>query len=94
MTLESIAEKINANLGGQAFEGSLKFDCAPDGVIVLADGAASLDDRETDCTLRISQDNLVKLLTGKLNPMTGMLTGKLKISGDPAVAMKLAKLLG
>ncbi|MEY2960497.1 MAG: hypothetical protein RLZ60_327, partial [Pseudomonadota bacterium] len=34
------------------------------------------------------------LLAGKLNPMTGVVTGKLKISGNPAVAMKLGKLLG
>jgi putative sterol carrier protein len=62
-------------------------------VIVLADGTATTMDRVTDCTLMISQDNLVKLLTGKLNPMIGMATGKLKLSGDPRVAFSLAKLI-
>lgn len=92
--LDEIAEKIGRKLATRPFEGSLKFDCGDDGVIVLADGGASTADRPADCTIRISQDNLVKLLTGKLNPMTGMVTGKLKLSGDPTVAMRLSKLIG
>ncbi|WP_370252902.1 SCP2 sterol-binding domain-containing protein [Nioella sp.] len=93
MALEEIAERIRAGLGGKAFDGSLKFDCGEDGVIVLADGSATTEDRDADCTLSLSQDNLVKLLTGKLNPMTGLMMGKLKVSGNPAVAMKLSQLL-
>ena len=93
MALEEIAERIRAGLGGKAFDGSLKFDCGEDGVIVLADGSATTEDRAADCTLSLSQENLVKLLTGKLNPMTGLMMGKLKISGNPAVAMKLSQLL-
>ncbi len=62
-------------------------------MVVLADGTAELEDRDTDCTIRLSQDNLVKLLTGKLNPMTGVMMGKLKVSGDMSVAMKLGQLL-
>jgi putative sterol carrier protein len=92
--LTEIAERIGRKLAVTPFEGSLKFDCGEDGVIVLADGTATTVDRDTDCTLHLSQDNLVKLLTGKLNPMMGMATGKLRLSGSPAVAMRLAKLLG
>ncbi|WP_037314678.1 SCP2 sterol-binding domain-containing protein [Ruegeria halocynthiae] len=94
MTLNTIADGIQKNLVGRGFEGSLKFDCGKDGVIVLADNQASTQDRDTDCTIRISQDNLAKLLTGKLNPMTGVALGKLKISGNMGVAMKLGQLLG
>ena len=94
MTLATIADGIQKNLVGRSFEGSLKFDCGEDGVIVLADNQASTQDRDTDCTIRISQDNLTKLLTGKLNPMTGVALGKLKISGNMGVAMKLGQLLG
>ena len=63
-------------------------------MIVLSDGTASTQDQTTDCTIKITQDNLVKLLTGKLNPMSGVMMGKLKISGDMGVAMKLGKLIG
>jgi putative sterol carrier protein len=94
MTLQDIAKGISDGLQGKSFEGSLKFDCGDDGVIILADGAVSTTDRDTDCTIKLSQENLVKLLTGKLNPMTGVMMGKLKISGDMATAMKLGKLIG
>ncbi|GAB1478048.1 SCP2 sterol-binding domain-containing protein [Paracoccaceae bacterium] len=92
--MEAIAANIRKALETKSFSGSLKFDCGEDGVIVLADGSASTVDRETDCTLRLSQDNLISLLKGKLNPMFAMATGKLKLSGNPAVALGLAKLLG
>lgn len=94
MSLGEIADRINAELESKSFEGSLKFDCGEDGVIVLADGTASTTESDTDCTLRLSQDNLKKLLTGNLNPMTAVMMGKIKISGDMSTAMKLGQLLG
>ena len=92
--MEQIAADIRKALETKSFSGSLKFDCGAAGVIVLAEGTASTQDRETDCTLRLSQENLVNLLKGKLNPMMAMATGKLKLSGNPGIAMGLAKLLG
>lgn len=91
--LDQIVSRMKKELENKGFDGSLKFDCGDAGVVVLADGTAGLEDRETDCTIRISEDNLVKLLTGKLNPMTGVMMGKLKVSGDMGVAMALGKLL-
>lgn len=92
--MDDIAEKIQSGLSGKSFDGSLKFDCGDDGVIVLSDGAATTTDAETDCTIRMTRNNLIKLLTGKLNPMTAVMMGKMKVSGDMAVAMKLGQLLG
>ncbi len=93
MTLEDTALRISKGLAGREFTGSMKFDCGEDGVIVLADGQATTDNRDTDCTITISRDNLGKLLTGKLNPITGVMMGKMKVSGDLGVAMRLSKLL-
>lgn len=94
MALEDIAARLRKELETKTFAGSLKFDCGEDGVIVMADGTATTQDREADCTLRLTEENLVNLLKGKLNPMMALTTGKLKLSGNPAVAMKLAKLIG
>ena len=73
----------------------LKFDCGADGVVVI-DGRAvpntvSNEDRETDCTVAITLDNLAALLTGELEPATGFMMGKFKVSGDMSVAMKLQR---
>lgn len=92
--LDRIAADIRKTLATKSFEGSLKFDCGTDGVIVLANGTAVTEDSDTDCTLRLSTENLVSLLKGKLNPMMALATGKISVSGNPLVAMNLAKLLG
>ena len=91
--LTDILPRLQRALETKAFDGSLKFDCGTDGVIVLADGTATGVDQDTDCTLKLSSDNLVKLLSGKLNPMTALALGKIKISGNPSVALKLKDLL-
>lgn len=91
--LEQIAAKMREGLADKNFDGSLKFDCGEDGVVVLADGTASQEDRDTQCTISISAENLVKLLEGQLKPATALMLGKLKVSGDMGVAMKLGQLL-
>ncbi len=93
MPLTKLAETIQMGLSRSDFTDSLKFDCGADGVIVLADKQVSIENRDTDCTIRISSENLAKLISGKLNPMTGVMMGKLKVSGDATVAMKLGQLL-
>jgi len=91
--LTDLLPKLQRALETKDFDGSLKFDCGDDGVIVLADGTATDVDQDTDCTLKMSGENLLKLLGGSLNPVTALALGKIKISGNPAVAMKLKDLL-
>ncbi|MFN3662623.1 SCP2 sterol-binding domain-containing protein [Yoonia sp.] len=93
MTLDEITALLQRGVDHAPLQGSLKFDCGADGVVVLENNTTSNTDRPTDCTIRISQDNLAKLVKGKLNPMTGVVTGKLKVSGDARIAMKLGELL-
>ncbi|QBF34129.1 SCP2 sterol-binding domain-containing protein [Thalassococcus sp. S3] len=93
MPLDAIAETLQAGFSRVTLTDTLKFDCGEDGVIVLADGQVIRTDRDADCTIRISSANLDKLIRGKLNPMTAFAMGKIKISGDMSVAMKLGQLL-
>lgn len=93
MPLTPIYEKIERGLTKVSFDESLKLDCGEDGVIVLQDGALSRDDTDTDCTIKMSRSNLEKLMTGDLNPMTAFMMGKIKVSGDMSVAMRLGQLL-
>ncbi len=93
MPLTEIAEIIQTGLTRSNFTDSLKFDCGEAGVITLANKQVSLLDARTACTLTLSRDNLEKLIKGKLNPMTAVMMGKIKVAGDPSVAMKLGQLL-
>jgi putative sterol carrier protein len=53
----------------------------------------SNDNSETDCTVGITLENLAALLTGDLEPATGFMMGKFKVSGDMSVAMKLQRVV-
>jgi len=45
-----------------------------------------------DVTLTASDDDLMKLMTGQLNPQQAFFQGKLKIAGNMGLAMKLKEL--
>ena len=48
---------------------------------------------EADTVMKLSSDNLLKLVRGKLSPTIAFSTGRLKVQGSQGVAMKLAGLL-
>lgn len=42
-----------------------------------------------DVTVKVSDDNLLKLFRGEINPMVAMMTGKVKVTGDLGLAQRL-----
>lgn len=92
-TLQDIADRVAPVLATSSNQKSLKIDCGEDGIMVLDGTQVAMDDRPADCTIRMSLENLKKLLKGELNPMTGVMMGKMKVSGNPAAAMELARYL-
>jgi Putative sterol carrier protein len=64
--------------------------------VVLDDGKVSVNQgmmTESQLTVKTSTEIAEKLLSGKLNPMMAFMTGKIKITGDVALGMKLLNLL-
>lgn len=98
MSLESATEAVRAKVGtASGFDASVKFDFGDDGRIVI-DGKAdpatvSNDDVETDCTVAMSLDDFDQMVAGELDPTTAFMMGKLKVSGDMSVAMRLSSVL-
>lgn len=98
MDMPAITEALRAKVGDSSGLGAiLKFDCGSDGVVVIDAKAMpnTVDnvDRDADCTVAITRDNLAALLSGELEPVTGFMTGKFKVSGDMSVAMKLQRVV-
>ena len=60
-----------------------------EGKIAVADGLNG----EAACTVKTSAESFGKLISGNLNPMMAMMTGKLKIS-NPGEMLKYAKIFG
>ena len=98
MSIETVTRQLEARLGDfVGFGYRVAFDLGEDGVVAV-DGRAnpptvSQEAGEADCTIRLSADNLGKLIDGALNPMMAYTLGKLKIDGSMGVAMKVASLL-
>ena len=96
--MESILKGIQDRAATAAPLGNtLKLDLG--GQTVFIDGTGdsnivSTDDNDADCTVAVSQENFLSLVSGDLNPMMAMMSGKIKISGDMGVAMKLQSLIG
>ncbi|MEJ2288618.1 MAG: SCP2 sterol-binding domain-containing protein [Deinococcales bacterium] len=55
------------------------------GVLTAHDGQADAP----DVTIRVSDENLIRLMKGELNPMSAFMTGKLKVDGNVMLAQRL-----
>jgi len=98
MDMQACTEALRAKVGDSSgLNATLKFDCGGDGVVFI-DGrsvpnSVSNVDQPADCTIAITHENLVALLTGELEPTTGFMMGRFKVSGDMSVAMKLQRVV-
>ena len=98
MDLHQCTAAIRAKVGDNSgLNAVLKFDCGSDGVVVIDARAnpntVSNEDVDADCTVAITLDNLNALLGGSLDPVTGFMSGKFKVSGDMSIAMKLQRVV-
>jgi putative sterol carrier protein len=98
MSIESVTNTLKERVGSDAgLNATLKFDCGSDGVIYI-DGRSKPNtvdnrDRDADCTVGVSTEDLTAMMAGDLAPTTAFMSGKLRVEGDMGVAMKLQSLM-
>ena len=98
MTLDECTTAIRNKVGADSgLAATLKFDCGADGTIFI-DGkstpnSVSNSADNADCNIAITLENLGAMVKGDLEPATAFMTGKLKVSGDMSVAMRLQRVL-
>ena len=44
-----------------------------------------------DVTVRVKGEDLMRMIEGRLNPMTALMTGRLKVKGDVGLAQRLIR---
>lgn len=98
MSLESATQAVTAKVGADSGLGAtVKFDFGDEGLIFFdgksSPNAISNDDAEADCTIGMTLEDFEKMLEGEIDPTTAFMMGKLKVSGDMTVAMKLGQVL-
>lgn len=94
MDLQACTDAIRAKVGDDSsLNATLKFDCGDSGVVHV-DGLAkpntvSNENLDAICTVSLALEDLSAMLSGELNAVSGFMAGKLKVSGDMGVAMRL-----
>ncbi len=77
---------------------SYRFDVQGAGSwhVDVKDGAVDVteSDAPADCVIRASEENLLRIVRGELNPVTAYMTGRVKVEGDITLATRLRDLFG
>ncbi|SHF30831.1 Putative sterol carrier protein [Desulfofundulus australicus DSM 11792] len=99
-TVEKLKENISAPPGMEATTATYQFILEGDGggnyILKFQDGRGSIEQgtaENPDVTITMQVSDFIDLVSGKLNAITAFMTGKLTISGDFNLALKLQSLL-
>jgi putative sterol carrier protein len=73
---------------------TIQFNISQPAYMVIRNGECEVTQGTTDAadlSLNMSDDDLVSMLTGKLDGMAAMMTGRLKLQGDMTLATQLGR---
>lgn len=98
MTLQTIIDGLQEKVGEDCGLGSVvKFDFGDQGSVILdasqLPNIVSTEGADPDCTMVISVEDFMAMAEGSLDGVSAFMTGRLKVSGDMGIAMKLGALL-
>lgn len=89
-----LAEAIGSDCGLGA---RVRLDFGADGMILIdargVPNRVTNEQAEADCTLQIAIGDFVEMAQGRLNGTTAFMTGRLKIKGDMALAIRFGGVL-
>ncbi len=93
MTLTTTTEKITKLAATKPALGrSVLFATDEGNIFINEKNEVSNIAGDADCTITVDMDDLNDLIIGETSAMSAFMFGKLKISGDMTVAMKLKDL--
>lgn len=92
--MQEIANGMNARLDGGGIATSIGLSITDQGRVLVDTAGARVSEDPADCEISMKQKTFEGLVSGKVNPMTATMMGKIKLRGDMSAALSLSKLLG
>ncbi len=93
--LSGLAKRLHGQHPGMT--ATLKFDLKGEGVfrLIIQDGECCVEESDgaADVTMRMQAEDAAKLLTGALNPMLAVMSGRIEIEGDVGALMAMQGLM-
>lgn len=94
--IEHLKSKFNAEAAqGKDLVFQFMIDDYQNYTLHVKDGACDINEGVDDCadvTLTVAKEDFKAMLNKELNAMTALMSGKLKIQGNPLLAMQLSQL--
>ncbi len=94
MAIEDKVRAVSERVSNSAvLGGSIRINLKEGGQIVINSDGVTGEDISADCTVTMANDTFEKMLAGQQSPTAAFMTGKLKITGNMAIATKLGTAL-
>ncbi len=90
--IDEFVTRLHAKAEG-AIKGTAKLVIGDHGSVMLSETGAQIGDESADVTLKASAEVFRAILDGTQNPVTAVLTGKLKVDGNQMRALKVSEVL-
>lgn len=94
--MSSVLEEFVATLTPKAqgnIKGTAKLLIKDHGAVLLTEDGATAQDGAADVTLKASEKTFRAILDGSQNPITAVMSGKLKVDGNQMRALKVSEIL-
>ena len=90
--VEEFVEALDAKVKG-IIRGTAKLVIKDEGTVFLSETGATAEDKEADVTMIASDTVFRNFLSGDQNPAMAVMSGKLKVDGNPMRALKVSDIL-
>ena len=94
--MDNLVELITQNAEGKDLSvlgGTVKLVVDDQTVFVTPEGDVSSSDEDADCTMTIDSETMLSIMNGETSGQAAFMTGKLKVTGDMSIALKVQSVI-
>ena len=93
IVIEQALDALQEKMSGAGFDGSAKFSIEGEGSVIMDANGVRASDEDAEVTLIATADVFKDIMAGNLDPTSAFMSGRLRIEGDMATAMRLNSVL-